>query len=213
MVDMTTAVIDAIHPQRLQRVSQALGEDVRRCITEVHAVLNASGTVDQFWARAVVRSFFAWLEGYTFEMRSMALDAHRIGLSPLTEVELAILLESTYELDDRAHPRVRSKFQPIERLMRFALTTLAKVYDFEMTFLTSGDEWRKFQDTLRLRHRITHPKDVQALEINIDEIVMAMNAFTWCYHTYAQFFEQVSSQFKSSAFRERLAEVAKKHGA
>ena len=139
-------------------------------------VWDETRSVDQFWARAVVRAFFAWLEADTFEKRNMALDAHRIGLSPLTEAEIAVLTETSYELDDRARLKRRTNFHPIDRLMRFALTTLARAYGIEVAYPV-GTGGLVFQSRPTGCHRDYSSEGFDAIEINTDEITQVMKAF------------------------------------
>jgi hypothetical protein len=185
---------------RIVQVNDVLGKDVRRCMDELRAGADDRRTIDQFWARTLLRIFHSHVEAITWEQRLIVRSAHAAGLMSLSEEEAGALAEVVFDLDDRARPVRRSRFTPTDRMVRFAFHLFARAYGLADRLDVSGPGWQKFLKTLTIRNRITHPKEPSALEITVQEGTQAMEALTWYFLAQGELINRCGAQLTNPAF-------------
>src|SRR5437763_12602610 len=108
---------------RLHAVTAPLLSDFTRCCDELKAAANA-GHVDQFWARALVRSLFAAVEATIYEFKLVILEENGRGRLSLSDGELAVLHDEAFEIDGAGQVNSRPRFLPTERGLRFVFSLL-----------------------------------------------------------------------------------------
>lgn len=148
-------VLDAL--REASAMSTALQEDVARCYV--------LGT-DPFVQRTIIRNVFAAVEASVFQIQSILKALNEAGMLPLSSGELSILNEETYRLKDNGQVTSVPRFAGVERQFRFLVWIVQKnmqggdeIIDFK------GNGWKCFQQSLQIRHRLTHPKTVTDLAI------------------------------------------------
>src|SRR5689334_14558240 len=95
---MATDWVTALSLSQLHEVLNILAGDVTVCMENFTRIANEETRVDQFWARALVRTLFAWVEGHIFELKSVLRSAASHGLLTLSSGEQAVLDEVAYEV-------------------------------------------------------------------------------------------------------------------
>ena len=187
-------------PLRLQRVTEILGEDVKRCFQSLFVL----GQVDQFWARTGVRTFFSWVEATTHEMKLLVIEAHSIGLSPLSEPELAVVSDTSWEMGPTGEPVARPRVISIDRLLRFVHVRVGRAYGLEVALPVSEHGWQAFKQVLAIRNRITHPKNPEALLLAHAEALALTTAAAWHSDQTASLLSAAAQQLKVPSVRERF---------
>jgi len=143
-------LLEAIH--NLDEILKILGQDF----------LDVSNKLFQdasnFWLRIYVRTFFALVEGTTYGLKQIAIQANDLQLC-LTDAEISLLKEITYELNENGEVKLRSRYFETLSNIRFIFKVIKKVFkmEFEVNFIDNG--WKNFRDSLKIRHQITHPKN------------------------------------------------------
>ena len=136
-----------------------------------------------FWLRIYVRSFFALVEGTTFCIKQVALSAHR-HKPCFTEAELSLLEEVTYILNERGDAKSRPKNLDTLANVKFAFKAVTKAFSSTPEVKIDDRGWQSFQEALKIRHQITHPKTSSLLKISdmddgkgkkVDTIIEASN--------------------------------------
>lgn len=94
--------------------------------------------------------------------------------------ELGILNEEAYELKVNGKIGTQTKFYQLQPRMRFIISAFARLYGNEHYVVdVSTQGWEQFDKALRIRHRITHPKDVESFKITDEEIAVVESAKKW----------------------------------
>jgi hypothetical protein len=137
-------------------------------------VLAATG--EDVHRRAYVRAVIAYLEGLTFGLKQQILDA---GIQDLTPADRALLVEESFELDDRGEPQVRQLFIKLHRSIRFAFSRYARWSGADFELPVSEDGWRSLVETVRTRNRLTHPKIADDLVVSDADMRDAASAYDW----------------------------------
>ena len=134
--------------------------------------------------RAAVRAAFADLESVLFMMRQLALarpEVHR----EFSRGELALLHEESYSLDASGEVRVRPGFARLEDALPFTLRMLARGCPTAYSLDKSGRGWQALLSAIRIRHRVTHPKRPEDIEISADQLATVLEAWKWTHEVIA----------------------------
>lgn len=163
------------HINELKKLSKILREDELRCMK--HTLEGK----EQFWRRMYVRSFFAHVEGVAYRLKQQALSASdKFGIVKLSTEEISIINEESYEFADNARIKRRSIFYPIDITIRFAFDAVLKVHGKKLNLnLGNDNRWNCFKESIKLRNRITHPKNSKDLIISDVELNNLLQAVDW----------------------------------
>ncbi len=164
---------------RWLQIAQVLVTDVVLCRDEFSRTSMESGRVNQFWARAFVRAFFAYVESSVFEMRLVVRDAADGGRITLTVAERSLIDEESYEIAANGKPEARTKFLKLERNFRFTSELFGRAFAIETGIEYGDGGWESFLGSLKIRHRITHPRDLAAIDLTLPEVQTVVSAFAW----------------------------------
>jgi len=141
----------------------------------------------QPFRRLFVRSCWAMIEGEVFCLKQFALRACELGGKSLSANEHTFLSEIRIIVDEngiaeleRVHERTLSN---LKQTLKIAVCK----FESEWTPDFSGQDWRALSCSLKLRHRITHPKTVGELMISDSELDIHKDAFTWFLKTFGEF--------------------------
>jgi hypothetical protein len=131
--------------------------------------------------RLYARMFISYVESVLFKIKSEALEA---DTGKFSHAELALLAEKSYDLSDKGEPIERTYFGKIERNLKFAFRAYAKAFVLNYEPDYSSDRWQAFQQVVKIRNRITHPKNSDSMIINDEENKAISKAHDWFLETY-----------------------------
>ncbi len=133
----------------------------------------------QFWRRTLVRSLFACIEGINHRMKFIDLELAGINSVKLSPADHALLIEESYELDDKGYaiPK-KNKIRIAENLL-FTLRITASLCKASFLIDKSKDYWWCFKESLKIRNRITHPKSLEDLVISDTELKVIVKTAKW----------------------------------
>jgi hypothetical protein len=146
----------------------AIFDDVRRAERELKK------DDSPFTRRAYVRTMFSSVEGFAFTMKKIALGKPNL----FAPGELALLREEEYHLTTSGEVRVRRRFLRTAENLRFAFAAFMKFHGAP-SVLPTDEGWSAFVAAIEVRHRITHPKRLEDLEIGDREIETIRRAAHW----------------------------------
>ena len=88
------------------------------------------------------------------------------------------MFEEAYEVDDRGNIKTKKRKIPFENNLKSVVKIIGRVRpDYELDYNHPG--WNALKDSLKVRHRLAHPKDLKDLEVTDQEITDAQRGFTW----------------------------------
>jgi len=134
-------------------------------------------------ARTLIRSAFALIEGQTYRLKQWALQRYRQTRQSADPGELALLEEVAFDLNEKGKVTRRSARIRTEANIRFAFEAIARAHGYPYEFKTEELGWGAFQQALKTRHRLTHPKSANDLHVEDDEVVVALAAVEWFHHS------------------------------
>jgi hypothetical protein len=169
-----------------------------------------------FWKRIFTRSVFAEIEGYTEFFRSQALTAEfnklisSIQSSMSGEIKfmlhpgLFVALEGkSYFIADDGELKFQSMRTPFLANLLFCFNSFAKAHEAEIE-IKKCDQWSKIQSAVRVRDRLTHPKNSKSLEISEQEIDDVAFTVRWF---YKQLHSIMQTKIKDDDFKDFPEEI------
>jgi hypothetical protein len=134
----------------------------------------------QFARRAYIRSVFAYVEGTIWMLKQACL---RYGLeqkgSVLSPAERALLSDKTYYLKSTGEPLEQPRFLPLPENCCFCFITFNRLFSANIVWGVGTGEWDRFLKALRVRNRITHPKDAGKVDVSDEERDAAKQVCGW----------------------------------
>jgi hypothetical protein len=119
--------------------------------------------------RALVRASWAHIEGTVFAVKRLLLRACDLGSVDLSAAEREFLSELLVIVDSAGNAKLESKwFDTLSNIKRtFKLDASHFDLDWRPDFGTGG--WEQLIQFLDIRHRVTHPKSVEQLDLKDSE--------------------------------------------
>ncbi len=126
-----------------------------------------------FNRRTYVRTVFASIEAVIYVLKQSALQSKQVGA--FSHGEMTLLEEKSYTLD-KGRVQAQNKFLPLDASFHFAIEMFSKTLRSPFK-LKKGKEWEAFKTAIPVRHRITHPKQPELLDISDEEIEAVGTAY------------------------------------
>jgi hypothetical protein len=141
----------------------------------------------QFARRAFVRSSFAFIEGYIYWLKrevfkwltnpDLKNDFVNINITAITLLQDTIFYPSKQGKIKQEPNRL-----PFLNFCAFVLRTAAEHWGMNPESMFSDNGWKELQLALKVRHRITHPKQPQDLAIADVELESVRESHRWLFN-------------------------------
>jgi hypothetical protein len=127
--------------------------------------------------RMFVRAYWSMIEGEVYCTKQFILHACELGDKSLSAKEHVFLSESRVIVDEEGAASL--KYEHIDALsnLKRTLKVAASKFDLDWAPNFSTQGWEKLALSLKLRHRITHPKTAAELDIHKDAFAWFLEAF------------------------------------
>lgn len=159
--------------------------------------------------RAAVRAVFALIEGVVHRMKHLAYETHAYEGVELPRAEVALLLEESYDLNEKGAVVIKQNFLQIEKNIKFAFAAVARAYGITHQLNVGGIGWDSFKKTLKVRNRLTHPKNAQELAVSDEEIKDMKETYKWFLTSAKELLDEVAASLEHRA--QALEEFARGH--
>ena len=166
-------------------------------LKQTWAILNADldaaveyGRLDNtpYAQRALVRAFFAAVEGLSYQMRQVTL-ASLAGTEFITDQEVQLLREVRQSLDEKGFPKETPAFLPFPKSLLFSLSIYAKNHGAQFEVDRSQRGWQALRVTTKVRNSVTHPKTPESLSLTNEDLQGLMDASRWWQATLLSLFK------------------------
>ena len=135
----------------------------------------------EFELRTLVRTVFAFVEGYTHWLKNVVgelLVQHMLEEGAYDVPLLEPLFDDRLELTKQGTHRRRQRHISTQALLGYLLRRLAAMGEVEPP-LAGSEGWQKLDEAWKLRDRLTHPKSVADVEISLSDALGANEAVVW----------------------------------
>ena len=170
---------------RLKDIFRILNGDVDE------AMAYGRSNPSEFAHRSLVRAHFALIEGLSFQLRQVTL-ASLIDTDFLTSAEIALLREERYSIDSSGNPKTQEVFNSFLPSLLFSIRCYLKNHGASYQVNTTCDGWLSMQKAVKIRNRVTHPKNVESLELSDQDLKNFRDAAIWWKNTMLEMFSVCS---------------------
>lgn len=170
---------------RLKNIFRILNEDVDE------AVAYGKSNPTPFAHRSLIRAHFAMIEGLSFQLRQVTL-ASLIDTDFLTSSEIALLREEKYSIDSKGNPQIQESFNSFLPSLLFTIRCYLKNHGASYQVNTADNGWVAMQKAIKIRNRVTHPRDVESLELSDIDLKNFRDAAVWWKNTMFEMFSACS---------------------
>ncbi|MEG8219939.1 hypothetical protein OSJ57_04810 [Sphingomonas sp. HH69] len=127
--------------------------------------------------RNLLRTIISAAEGISWVYRAHVLFMAKEfdAATPLIELAFA---EATYAVNEQGQIVEQARYISMTAMIRLTTKVAQSICaDLNVDFGSQG--WQSLRDTIKLRNRITHPKNADDLAISVEEIDHAKTGFFW----------------------------------
>lgn len=137
-------------------------------------------TPTQFAKRAYIRSSFAYIEGTVWLLKQACIGAAQsTGPRVFSNAEYALLNDEAYDLKNNGEPSVQTKFLRLPDNVKFTDRAVAKFFGSIPQLDDRSTAWINFLSAIKIRNRITHPKNMRDYEVIDKEIEVCREVTHW----------------------------------
>ncbi|MDM7939709.1 MAG: hypothetical protein QUS07_05125 [Methanothrix sp.] len=133
----------------------------------------------QFNLRQAHRTVFTAIEGLVSLLKDQVLALFPMNRGYYTDAEVALLREEAFYLNGKGDAITRDCFLRLEDNLKFAWKMYFREIPFEPSLCFSGPCWASFQQALRKRNCVTHPKSTNDLNVTADDLTTLEVAYSW----------------------------------
>jgi len=129
--------------------------------------------------RAFVRNYYSFLEGLLYFMRQEVIKKAMSTPGTLSVAEMAVLKEETYSVAGKGKVLTQEKYLTFEQSFRISFHYYFKDVDSVQVEYGNGG-WEALLEGLKIRNRITHPKQGSQMNITDEELERVKTGKKWC---------------------------------
>lgn len=170
-----------------------LKDTYNELISDVEAAkkLDTAQYPEAFIKRTYIRSFFSMIEGVTYQIKQISLEANKEA-NILNTYEVSLLRELVGQLDAEGKASEKNAKLSLLPNLLFALRSISKVLavDFEVD-KNKKSGWGALEHAVTIRDRITHPKKIDSLLINDEDMLLLGRANAWFRNEIARLIELI----------------------
>lgn len=176
----------------LKRVYRVLSDDLDAALKIGRA------DPSQFSHRTLFRSYFAFVEGLSFQLRQVTLAS--LGETDvLTSAEISLLREERFQLDRKGTPESRENYQSFLPNLLFSIRCYVKNHGATYLPDLGNNGWESMRKAVEIRDRLTHPKSAPGLEVTNEDSRHLAAAAAWWKRTLLEMFAacgEADAQFR-----------------
>lgn len=132
----------------------------------------------QYAQRAMVRTWFALVEGLSYQLRQVTLASLQ-GTDFLSPSEVVLLNEMRHSVSDKGYPKTSEQFLPFPQSLLFSIRAYVKNHGAKYEADMKLPGWSAMLHAAKVRNRVTHPKSVTALELSEEDLEAVVEAAKW----------------------------------
>ena len=143
----------------------------------------------------LVRATFAYLEGFLFQLNSIlgAALSIKADSDPVARAKLLASFRRSTPSGPQGKITLEEHRMPFVNYCAFLVRAMAECWQVDPTPFFGDNDWCEFQKSIQVRHRITHPKAPQELDITQAEIDSMEKGRRWLISSVQSIFNTAAS--------------------
>jgi hypothetical protein len=137
--------------------------------------------------RVIVRSAFAFIEATVYSLKNIVAKSPRMTLH---HKDLMMTSEFTYDLSESGEIKKRRAKLRLAPNVRYAFKLFKQHFGVSYELDVGGQEWQFFLKSIKVRDRITHPKQLSDLSISDNELIEVFVVTDWFTFNFGEIMAQ-----------------------
>jgi hypothetical protein len=129
--------------------------------------------------RTMIRASWSMIEGVVLCVKRLTLRACELGSVNLPSDEHLFLSELQFVVDPAGEAKMETRRVDTLSNIKRSLKIASLRFDLPWKPVFGGTGWRNLADSLKIRHRLTHPKTAAECEVSEDELTLHLAGFEW----------------------------------
>lgn len=150
---------------------------------------------EQHSRRSYIRSLFAMIEGTIYCVKELEF-AELYSRERKDIPTLVALKETVFEINSKGEVSEKTKFVKTANNLRFIANCFKKIFGKELELNIGTSQWDNFTKAIKVRNRITHPKETTDLQITEEELLFVKDVNVWFNGIIKEIIEHVSFYYK-----------------
>lgn len=161
------------------------------------------------WRKIITRHIFAEIEAKIHSLGQLYLSFYKAGVADLELGEFYILSQKQFRLNPKG--MVETSNLLLKSAEHFMLVTrlYSERYPESLSMKQDSQEWMKYKVAIKVRDRITHPKDSSDLDISAEEYATVVDVSNWVDSWFASLGAAIDHMGAKVASKIGLAEANK----
>lgn len=149
-------------------ISEKIEEERRIVLDYLSNAIDDDLVLRKFWIRNMFRILFAEMEAAISMVGGICYAMHKSRLAELNPEEIIMLEREQYRYQNGRFALAPVKSTLTDNLL-FVNQLLAKIFEFDPLRLEQDSQWSLLRTTIKVRHRLMHPKVASELDVTIAE--------------------------------------------
>lgn len=181
-----------VDKENIKKVAYEINKIMDVIVADVSFSIKASENckdVDEirYCQRSNIKNFFSMFECLIFQFKRISLIAFELDIAEFSEAEIALLKEETYDLNNKGEVETKvSKLKTTDNFL-FSVKMLERSFNYSIGFEKNSRQWEDFLSAIKIRNRLTHPKTIDELFINDDEVNVVNRVIEWFFQIIDDF--------------------------
>jgi hypothetical protein len=166
---------------------------------EVHTLVKASSegasgrisSVSDIDRRVMVRSSFAFIEATIYALKNIVAKSPR---ATLNHKDVMMTSEVTYDLSESGDIQERPAKIRLAPNVKYAFKLFKRQFGISYDLDVGGEPWQFFLNSIKVRDRITHPKQLADLSVSDDELVKVFIVTDWFTNNFGEILFEASEK-------------------
>lgn len=152
-----------------------LTEDYR--VADTNLKIDGCGYNKRTFIRCIVSLIEADLHVLRSQLANRIVERYEL-YGELNIHLLTLLMDESPSISNSGEITLRRKEESLTRFCKFLHKQNAKLSECEIN-LFEGKGWDDFQEIIKIRNRITHPKELSDISVSLEDIERSKNAINW----------------------------------
>ncbi len=167
--------------EEIQEMTRTLIEDVECLLPNLgsRSITDTVTTEEEANRRFYVRAIFSLVETVVEQHKRLLLELHEHNFIKLHEGVYEVLSERVYIAKDNGKILSKEQYLKLQRKIRTVYRVASESFKERLNINFGDSGWELFQDALKIRDRITHPKRYEDCEIDEQILEVVESGEKW----------------------------------
>jgi hypothetical protein len=172
---------------------------------------NLKNDANGFWARSFIKTVVSFYEAQVHTLKNELIEFCGENDIVIPPEALMFLKNTKYEIKDNGSIKEKFFQTTLKAEIKFIFNQICLLQSFELKYGYEDDRWSKLINTIEVRNRLTHPKNLLEQTVSEKEIENGVQSLMWFYDNTTHFIRQHTENLESEIeiYKEEYGDITK----